>query len=51
MIDVFVMAPMFTRPHQDRIFKCGRAKNQDEEFYRKPGAKTRDAKITDDSQG
>jgi hypothetical protein len=39
VIDVFVMAPMFARPHQDRIFKGGRAKNEDEEFYRKPGAK------------
>ena len=39
VIDVFVMAPMFACPHQDRIFKCGRAKNKDEEFYRKPRAK------------
>jgi hypothetical protein len=39
VIDVFVMAPMFARPHQDRIFKGGRAKNEDEEFDRKPGAK------------
>jgi hypothetical protein len=39
MIHMFVMAPMFARPHQDRIFKGGRAKNEDEEFDRKPGAK------------
>jgi hypothetical protein len=39
VIDVFVMAPMFARPHQDRIFKCRRAKNEDEEFDRKSGAK------------
>jgi hypothetical protein len=39
VIDVFVMAPMFARPHQDRIFKGRRAKNEDEEFDRKPGAK------------
>jgi hypothetical protein len=39
MIHMLMMAPMFARPHQDRIFKGRRAKNEDEEFDRKPGAK------------
>jgi hypothetical protein len=39
VIDMLVMAPMFARPHHDRIFKGGRAKKEDEEFDRKPGAK------------
>ena len=28
MIHMFVMAPMFARPHQNRVFKCAGAKNK-----------------------
>lgn len=30
MIDMFVVAAMFARPHQGRVFKSGRAENQGE---------------------
>ena len=30
MIHMFVMAPMFARPHQNRVFKCAGAKNKRE---------------------
>ena len=34
VIDVLMVAPMFARPHQHRIFEGGRAENEDEKFYR-----------------
>ena len=33
VIDVLVMAPVFARPHQDRILKRGRAENEGEETH------------------
>ena len=39
MIDVFVMAAMFARPHQDRILESSRTKNDGEESDRQTGPK------------
>lgn len=36
VIDVLVMAAMFARPHEDRVFKSGRAEDEREETHR-PG--------------
>ena len=39
MIHMFMMAPMFARPHQDRIFESGRAEDQREDPDRPAGLK------------